>query len=113
MNSNTDTKRIRIEAEDEGWGNGSQTAEVARSKFLYEPAPQTTQRAAGEGKQATLKPMRGVEWSMHRMVLEVASLAVAVAELTKGAESWAEWVEEEEQVSKRTRKEEEWLWRRL
>ena len=50
---------------------------------------------------------------MHRMVLEVASLAVTVAELTKGAESWAEWVEEEEQVSKRTRKEEEWLWRRL
>ena len=113
VNSNNDTKRIRIEAEDEGWGNGSQTAEVARSRFLYEPTQQTTQRAAGEGKQATLMPMRGVEWIMHRMVLEVASMAVTVAELTKGAESWAEWVEEEEQVSKRTRKEEEWLWRCL
>ena len=50
---------------------------------------------------------------MNRMILEVASLAVTVSELTKGAESWAEWVEEEEQVSRRSRKEEEWLWKRL
>ena len=57
--------------------------------------------------------MRGVEWVMSRMVLEVASLAVTIAELTKGVDTWAEWVEEEEQVSRRSKKEEQWLWKRL
>ena len=110
--SSTSSKRIRME-EGVEWGAGSQEAEESRSRFLYDPTPQTTQGAAGGLKQAILKPMRGVEWVMSRMVLEVASLAVTIAELTKGVDTWAEWVEEEEQVSRRSKKEEQWLWRRL
>ena len=38
-----------------------------------------------------------------------------VSELTRGTEPWVEWVEEEEkdQESKRSIKEERWLWHRL
>ena len=110
--SSTSSKKIRLEEEVE-WGTGSQETEESRHRFLYDPTPQTTQGAAGGLKQAILKPMRGVEWVMSRMVIEVASMAVSLAELTKGADTWAEWVDEEEQVSKRSKKEEQWLWKRL
>ena len=49
------------------------------------------------------------------MISEVADTAVVVSELTRGADSWVEWMEEEEkeQESKRSSKEERWLWHRL
>ena len=63
----------------------------------------------------TLNPISGIEWLVRKMISEVADTAVVVSELTRGADSWVEWMEEEEkeQESKRSSKEERWLWHRL
>ena len=63
-------------------------------------------------QQATLKPMRGTEWMINRMVTELTNSAMDLAELTAGVD-WSEWCDQEEQESKRSKKEELWLWKRL
>jgi hypothetical protein len=49
---------------------------------------------------------------VRKMISEVTDTAVVVSELTRGAESWVK-EEEKEQESKRSSKEERWLWHRL
>ena len=115
---NVIAKRIKLDMA-EGvaqWGEGPQEQEDNRSTFLYEPP--TQKRGVGKMRQPLLnmKPISGIEWLVRKMMTEVADTAVAISELTSGVETWVEWVEEEkekEQESKRSSKEERWLWHRL
>ena len=110
-------KKIKLDIAEEmpQWGEGPQEQEEIRSKFLYEPP--TQKGGVGKMKQPLLamKPISGIEWLVRKLVTEAADTAVMVCELIRGTESWVEWVEEEEkeQESKRSCKEERWLWHRL
>ena len=112
-------KRIKLDMA-EGvaqWGEGPQEQDNNnKSTFLYDPPT----RKGGVGKMRqpllSLKPMSGAEWLVKKMLTEAADTAVAISELTRGADTWVEWVEEEEeeeQASRRSNKEERWLWARL
>ena len=110
-------KRIKLDIA-EGvaqWGEGPQEQEDNKSTFLYDPP--TKKGGVGKMRQPllTLKPIRGAEWLVRKMLTEAADTAVSISELTRGADTWVEWVEEEEeeQASRRSDKEERWLWARL
>ena len=92
---NVVAKRIKLDMA-EGitqWGEGPQEQEDRRSTFLYEPP--TQKRGVGKMKQPllTLNPISVIEWLVGKMISEVADTAVVVSELTRGAETWLEWLE--------------------
>ena len=92
------------------WGEAGPEQGEDRSRFLY--APPTRTEAVGKMQQATLKPMRGTDLMINRMVTELTNSAMDLAELTAGVD-WSEWCGQEEQESIRSKKEELWLWKRL
>ena len=92
------------------WGNASPSQQKSRNTFLY--TGNTQERAGTKLKQATIQPITGVEWLSRKVVESLVNGAVDIGEWSKDASSWDEW-EPEEQKSRRSRKEEMWLWKQL
>jgi hypothetical protein len=104
------TMRKRSKVSQGNWGNASPSKQKSRDTFLYTGNSQ--ERAGTNLKQATIQPITGVEWLSRKVVENLVNRVVDIGEWSKDASSWEEW-EPEEQIGKRSRKEEMWLWKQL
>ena len=114
---NSDDQRAgkRLKREDEGiaWGEQISEDDRAREEFLKGGSS----KVAG-GAQTEIKVYRGVEWFMRSIVLESSHRAVEYADLVGDVKDWEEWdsqenfrpTTEETQISRRTDREEKFLW---
>ena len=88
-----------------------QATQESRDKFIYN-TPNLDQRA-GAKRQTVIKPITGIEWMSRQIVEEVVKREGELAEWWNEMASWGEWEEEKEPQPRRSRREEEWLWKRL
>ena len=89
-------------------GETAPATQESRDKFLYN-TPNLDQRA-GAKRQTVIKPITGIEWTSRQIVEEVVMRA---GELAEWSNEMASWEEDMEHQPRRSRKEKEWLWKRL
>ena len=107
-------KRMKVAAEDgTTWGEAVSEEVAARNNFLHSSSQEMGVEDHRKA-QTKIKVYSGLAWLCREIVKEVANTAATLAELAEGVAEWEEWQEEEEhQVSKRSEKEERYLWQRL
>ena len=110
----TSGKRVKLDTEERAaWGeaNPEQSNQESRNQFLY--SVKDSKGAAETMKQATLKPVTGVTWMCMRLIEDIVKRAQDWAEMLTEMSTWEEWepVNKEENQSKRSKKEEQLLWK--
>ena len=115
LSGRVDSQPEEGEMDEEGtvaWGEAAPAAQERRANFLLLKQDKNGQRE-GNLRQPEITPLSGIEWVSRKMVEEMVKRAAELAEWTKEMGTWEEWEEEEERKPERSRKHEEWLWKRL
>ena len=105
-------KRAKLDTTS-SWGESIPVGVAARTEFLHSSNQEMGVDASGKS-QTKIKVYCGLEWLCLELVREIANTAASLACLMEGVANWEEWNGEEcVKVSKRSEREERYLWQRL